>query len=214
MKPSTKKTIIGAIVGFMISGVSAAICKWRATDLIWAFWGASLCVSVIGTFVLVGLSFIEERRRKAEETNIVLGLLFGAGLVTVFVIFHHSYGMALIGWYPLGDNVATFFSVVRCVFARYWPVIISTMIAQFICFPRYGLLPAPKGTPELDDCNDPFLAPFRNLARLQVMTMLLMGFDKVANSAGSQAPNATEWAVIYIVLFILYFPFIPVGHKD
>jgi MFS family permease len=215
MKSSVKRKLIGSLIGFTIAAVSAAIFQWRAQELIWCFWAGSLGISTIGTFILVGLSIVEERRRKSSENNIVLGLLLGAGIATVLTIFHNSYGKALNAWFPLGEGISTLPQIIGAAFVSYWTIILASMFAQFISYPRRGLLPAPKGSESEDDdeFNDPFLEPFRNIARLFIIVLILTGIDKKTDILNSEIASTTEWLIIYAVLLISFFPFIPIGKK-
>jgi hypothetical protein len=214
IKSNMKKQIVGAIIGFTVSAVSATIFKWRAQELIWCFWGASLGVSTIGTFILVGLSLAEDRRRNSKENNIIFGILLGLIVAGALIVFHIYYGGAMTSWFPLGSGVTKPLQIVGAVFSSYWTVILSSMFSQFISYPRRGLhKPAKESKEEDNEYGDPFLEPFRNLARLQVIIVLLIGVMKMTDSLGTEAVGIAERIVIYAVLFISFFPFIPVGRK-
>ena len=212
---SIKRKIIGAVIGFAIASVSATVFQWRAQELIWCFWGGSVGISTIGTFILVGLSIVEERRRKSPENNIGFGLLLGGIVATVLMVFHSVYGKALNASFPLGPNISTLPQIIGAAFATYWAIILASMFSQFISYPRHGLLPAAKGSKsEADDeFNDPFLEPFRNIARLFIIVLILTGIDKKTDILNSETATTAEWLLIYVVLFISFFPFIPIGRK-
>lgn len=215
MKSAIKRKIIGSLIGFAIAAVSATVFQWRAQELIWCFWGGSVGISTIGTFILVGLSIVEERRRKSPENNIGFGLLLGGIVATVLMVFHSVYGKALNASFPLGPNISTLPQIIGAAFATYWTVILASMFSQFISYPRHGLLPAPKGSQseEDDEFSDPFLEPFRNIARLFIIVLVLAGIDKTTDILSSETTNTTEWLIIYVVLFVTFFPFIPIGRK-
>jgi hypothetical protein len=215
MESAIKRKIIGSLIGFAIAAVSAAVFRWRAQELIWCFWGGSLGISTIGTFILVGLSIIEERRRKSPENNIGFGLLLGVIMATVLTVFHSAYGKALNASFPLGESISTLPQIIGAAVSSYWTVILASMFSQFISYPRHGLLPAPKGSQSEEDAefNDPFLEPFRNIARLFIIVLVLTGIDKTTDVLNAEAANTTEWLIIYVVLFLTFFPFIPVGRK-
>ena len=214
MKASMKKKAISALIGFTVSAVSATIFQWRAKDLIWCFWGASLGVSIFGTSILVGLSLIEDRRRNSSENNIIFGILLGLIVAGVLTVFHTSYGAALTIWFPLGAGVTKPLQIVGVVFSSYWTVILSSMFSQFNSYPRHGLhKPAKESKEEDNEYSDPFLEPFRNLARLQVIIVLLIGVMKITDSLSTETVSIAERIIIYTVLFISFFPFIPVGRK-
>ena len=215
MTSSIKRKIIGSLIGFAIAAVCAAVFQWRAQELIWCFWGGSVGISTIGTFILVGLSIVEERRRKSPENNIGFGLLLGGIVATVLMVFHSVYGKVLNASFPLGPNISTLPQIIGAAFATYWTVILASMFTQFISYPRHGLLPAKKGSKsEADDeFNDPFLEPFRNIARLFIIVLILTGIDKKTDILNSETATTAEWLLIYVVLFISFFPFIPIGRK-
>lgn len=209
-----KKKAIGALIGFTVSAVSATIFQWRAKDLIWGFWGASLGVSIFGTFILVGLSLMEDRRRKSSENNIIFGILLGLIVAGALTVFHTYYGGALTSWFPIGEGVTKPLQIVGAVFSSYWTVILSSMFSQFISYPRHGLhKPTKESKEENNEYSDPFLEPFRNLARLQVIIVLLIAVIKVTDSLSTETVGSVERIIIYAVLFISFFPFIPVGRK-
>jgi len=214
MKSNMKKKAISALIGFIVSAVSATIFQWRAIDLIWCFWGASLGVSVFGPFILVGLSLVEDRRRKSKENNAIFGILLGLIIAGALAWFHYSYGQALTSWFPIGDGVTNPLQITAAVFSSYWTVILSSMLSQFVSYPRHGLHKPPKESKELDDeYSDPFLEPFRNLARLQVIIVLLIAVMQMTDSLSTATVGSVERIIIYAVLFISFFPFIPVGRK-
>ena len=199
----------------MVSAVSATIFQWRAKELIWCFWGASLGVSVFGTFLLVGLSLAEDRRRKAKDSGLIFGIILGSLVGGVLAALHLAGGRVLAQWFPLGDNTTSPLQIIWAVFSSYWTIILSTMFFQFISYPRYGLHNAPedpKGK-KYDADTDPFLEPFRNAARLLVIIALLIGIMKMTDSFSSETLGIAERIIVYAVLFISFFPFIPVGRK-
>jgi len=168
----------------------------------------------LGTFILVGLSLIEDRRRNSKKNNTGFGILIGLIVAGALAAFHLSYGKALTHWFPLGEGVTKPLQIVSMVFSSYWAVMLSSMFSQFVSYPRHGLhKPAKESKEEDDQYSDSFLEPFRNLARLQVIIVLLIVVTKMTDFLSTETVSIAERIIIYAVLFISFFHFIPVGRK-